>query len=221
MSDYIVYLDESGDMGWVFNKPLGKGGSSRYFGIGALIVHKEDHFKVISLLHEFYHGIGLKKPYPKEVKACSLDAKTRSIFISSVLKKAPQFKHFHFCFAYFDKTTLRSQKLKDDTNIIYNYISKHCFLLKIKDSEKALLIADERTTKITTKHGFNDYLKTQLLGDLQSQCDFSIEHADSRTKNGLQLADILTNLSWRVHERADTVIKKASSYISETHVWKD
>ena len=109
--------------------------------------------------------------------------------------------------------------MKEDPNIIYNFLAGNCFLAKIKTANSTLLIADERTTKINTKHGFNDYLKTQLLGTLESQCDFSIAHADSKTKEGLQLADLLTNMSWRFHERSDSNIRKASAYITETKIW--
>jgi hypothetical protein len=36
-----VYLDESGDLGWTFDKPYRHGGSSRYLTISVLIVPKD------------------------------------------------------------------------------------------------------------------------------------------------------------------------------------
>lgn len=33
---YVFYLDESGDLGWSFDKPYGRGGSSRYLVIAAM-----------------------------------------------------------------------------------------------------------------------------------------------------------------------------------------
>lgn len=35
-----VYFDESGDLGWSFDKPYGAGGSSRYLTIAFLIIPK-------------------------------------------------------------------------------------------------------------------------------------------------------------------------------------
>jgi hypothetical protein len=220
LSEFVIYLDESGDFGWNFTKPFGDGGSSRFFGIGALIVHKEDHFKVIGLLHRFYDSIGLKKPYPKELKASELDKVKRIKFLSEVDARRPQFKHFKFVFAYFEKSTMRSSKLKGDPNLIYNYLSKHCFLKEIVNAQSAHLIADARTVKIEAHHGFNDYLRTQLWAEFSSNCDLQIDKKNSEDEAGLQLADIFTNFAWRSHERAEsTYIRKMSPYTSQSKIW--
>jgi hypothetical protein len=38
MSSIQIYLDESGDLGWRFDKPYRYGGSSRYLTIVSLII---------------------------------------------------------------------------------------------------------------------------------------------------------------------------------------
>lgn len=220
MSEYVIYLDESGDFGWNFTKPFGDGGSSRYFGIGALIVHKEDNFRVIGLINRFYDSIGLKKPYPKELKASELDKPKRLKFLAEVESKKPQFKHFQFVFIYFEKSKMTSQRLREDPNLIYNFLSKHCFVDDIVKADSALLIADARTVKVEASHGFTEYLKTQLLAEHRSNCNLVIEQKNSEHDRGLQLADIFTNFAWRSHEKQEnTYIKKMSAFTKEIQIW--
>ena len=42
MDKYTVYLDESGDLGWKFDKPYQNGGSSRFFTIACIFTHERD-----------------------------------------------------------------------------------------------------------------------------------------------------------------------------------
>ncbi|OGT45357.1 MAG: hypothetical protein A3E82_06525 [Gammaproteobacteria bacterium RIFCSPHIGHO2_12_FULL_38_11] len=54
-TDVTVYLDESGDLGWKFDKPYRQGGSSRYLTISAVLVPKhKNHFpgRVIKRLYQ-------------------------------------------------------------------------------------------------------------------------------------------------------------------------
>ncbi|WMN84132.1 DUF3800 domain-containing protein [Vibrio parahaemolyticus] len=41
MTSTNIYLDESGDLGWTFDSPYRRGGSSRYLTIASLIVSPE------------------------------------------------------------------------------------------------------------------------------------------------------------------------------------
>src|SRR5437588_12517147 len=63
----IIYLDESGDLGWNFTAPYRQGGSSRYLTIGALCVppHKK-HFPkrvVKSLYRKFNWPVTVEKKW--------------------------------------------------------------------------------------------------------------------------------------------------------------
>jgi len=45
-----IYLDESGDTGWIFDKPYTKGGSSRYLIIAACLLPPDKDHKPERLL---------------------------------------------------------------------------------------------------------------------------------------------------------------------------
>jgi hypothetical protein len=54
-----VYLDESGDLGWVFNLDYRRGGSSRYLTIAYIIMPRETHHLLGRLVKECYNKWGI------------------------------------------------------------------------------------------------------------------------------------------------------------------
>jgi hypothetical protein len=53
-----IYLDESGDLGWMLSEPYQKGGSSRFLVITALIVPTALSHHPKRLLRQFYKSRG-------------------------------------------------------------------------------------------------------------------------------------------------------------------
>ncbi len=62
----IIYVDESGDLGWSFDAPYRHGGSSRYLTIAATLVSSEMKHHPKRLIKSLYSR--LKTPAGAEVK---------------------------------------------------------------------------------------------------------------------------------------------------------
>lgn len=58
---YVFYTDESGDLGWSFDRPYGKGGSSRYLVIAAMSLPVAEAHRPERVMKDLFkaHGAGI------------------------------------------------------------------------------------------------------------------------------------------------------------------
>lgn len=62
----LIYLDESGDLGWTFDKPYQQGGSSRKLSIAAIVI-PENKIKLITrIVSAMYRK--RNRPFSTELK---------------------------------------------------------------------------------------------------------------------------------------------------------
>src|ERR1700733_5341815 len=88
-----VFLDESGDLGWTFDKPNGDGGSSRFITISGIVIEDKQLKYVKRYISDLYQKYKLT---PKvEKKGCNFsnsDATYIATNLSKVISKAPSLK---------------------------------------------------------------------------------------------------------------------------------
>ncbi len=65
-----IFLDESGDLGWKFDKPYRAGGSSRFLTLAFLVVDETTHNYPRRLVRKFRKHYGMKSS--RETKGGSL-----------------------------------------------------------------------------------------------------------------------------------------------------
>jgi ureidoglycolate hydrolase len=77
MKNTTIYLDESGDLGWLLDKPHNQGGSSRYLTLAAVIVsaHKTHH--IARVVRNLYKA--RNRPKSNELKSVELRPHERAI----------------------------------------------------------------------------------------------------------------------------------------------
>ena len=93
--DMNVYLDESGDLGFIFDKPYRKGGSSRYLTIAFLAIPKNLSFLTKRIVKDLYKR--RKQPSSKELKGSQLTLDDKVFFSKKVVKlltRQPKIKIF-------------------------------------------------------------------------------------------------------------------------------
>lgn len=79
----IVYLDESGDLGWTLDKPYHMGGSSQYLTIALLLTPNESKHLPKRIVKDLY--VKYKIPTKKEIKGASLSDEQRDFFVQKVV----------------------------------------------------------------------------------------------------------------------------------------
>lgn len=187
-----VYVDESGDLGWSFNKPYRQGGSSRYLTIaGILIAHDKRHF-LKRLMKDLYKKT--KTPHHQEVKWANLTPEHRIWIAEQLLKLKQKLGNeieFSCITVYKDKV---NNHIRQDANKLYNYMIKLAFIERFSTYEKVMLNIDQRSIKVASGNSLHDYLQTELWFNHNPNTILETTQCDSKHHLGVQLADIVSGI---------------------------
>ena len=196
-----VYLDESGDLGWSFDKPYRHGGSSRHLTIAALIVPDGLRHHPKRIIKDIYKVT--KTSSSCELKGSSLSPQQKILFANkacALINKQPLIKI----------TTITVYKpnvlehIRKDQNIIYNYMASFLLLDNIKDFPEIEFVPDERTIKVKCGNSLVDYLQTKLWFELNSITVIRNKPQQSHNSLNIQFADFVSNIIWGNYEHSNS-----------------
>lgn len=187
-----VYLDESGDLGWKFDQPYRKGGSSRYLTIATIIIQHSKRHLLKRLMKELY--LKTKTPVNQEIKWAQLNNEHRKW----IATKIAQFKEKHGADVQFYCITVHKEKvhphIRKDPNKLYNYMIKLLLAQELARHEEVMFNVDQRSIKVESGNSLHDYLQTSLWFDYDAKTIMSTTQCDSKNHLGVQLADILSGI---------------------------
>lgn len=188
MGSAFVYIDESGDLGWKFDKPYRQGGSSRHLTIGALFVLSEKRELPKRLVRRLYRKH--KWNTLKEKKWADMGNSQRESFaqLSADLSlRAPEVNYFSI--------TVRKEKVLDhirsDPNKLYNYMINLLLLDELLKYENVTLVPDPRTVKVESGNSMHDYLQTNIWFEKNSSTTLATVPCDSAQSLNIQFTDML------------------------------
>jgi len=211
-----IYLDESGDLGWKFDKPNRDGGSSRFITISGIIIHEDEFKHVKRLISDIYRKYKLT---PKiEKKGCHFSNEHANFVVSQLNKlksKAPSLRVISIT-AYKEKVY---PALRIDTNILYNYLTRMLVSDVIKGFSEVEIILDKRTIKVDHGNNFEAYIKTILWGEMGSSVNISCKYIDSNNNEGIWFADWMANWVWRQYENQD--VSPYQSLVKQPHIFTE
>lgn len=188
----LIYLDESGDLGWRFDKPYRQGGSSRHLTIAALIIDpalKEHPKRLIRKLYKQF-----KWSTQKEKKWSDLNIEQRNAFAE---KAAELTQRFPGQIAYRSITVKKEKVLehiRSDPNKLYNYMIKCSLTDEMARHESVNLIPDPRTIKVESGNSLHDYLQTTLWFDKRAKTTLTTSPMDSAKALNVQFTDMLAGV---------------------------
>jgi hypothetical protein len=196
---WFIYLDESGDLGFDFNKK----GQSKFFTISILVVKNvQDNRAVINavkktLNRKFNQGKKHRR-IVTELKANRTSMEIKNYFFKQMTE---------IPFEIFSITLNKkkvSEKIATEKNRVYNFISrmtieKISFDTTLKRLE---LIIDKSKNKSQIRE-FNSYIINQLEAMLDPEIPIDIYHRNSEKDYGLQAADMFSWGIFRKYERFD------------------
>lgn len=192
-----VYIDESGDLGWKFDAPYMRGGSSRYQTIAMLITPKTLSAKPKRLVKKLYNRIG-QSPQD-ELKSTHLTDEHREWFAekaSNLLDREPSIKIVSI--------TVRKENvqahLRADSNKLYNYMIRLALVDNIVHCPSVDFIPDKRTIKVESGNSLSDYLQIHLWYEKNVQTTIKNFPQESHTNLNLQFIDYIANIIWRRYE---------------------
>lgn len=184
----IIYLDESGDLGWNFTAPYRKGGSSRYLTISALITPDDKSHLPGRVIRDLYTD--RKWSTAKEKKWSEMSDSARQDFTKHVIKLRTHHPDISFHSIVVDKQRV-NPTFRADANLLYNYMIKICLIGEMRKHDQVTLIPDPRSIKIASGNSLHDYLQINLWYTEQVETKLVTSPQDSKKTLGLQFADML------------------------------
>ena len=196
-----IYLDESGDLGWVLNKPYHYGGSSRYLTIAFVSCPKEKTHLLKRIVRKVYEKT--KTSPSVELKGSSLSIDDKKYFarqVNNLVSMNPDIK--------IGAITVNKSKvqlhIREDSNKLYNYMIKLAILDTIKGEPLVNLIRDNKTIKVKSGNSLIDYLQITLWFELSSKTKIVDIPSDSKRVKNLIFIDWINNLIWGNYEYSNT-----------------
>lgn len=186
----LIYVDESGDLGWSFDRSYGHGGSSRFLSIAAMLVPDElDHLPRRKVKHLYQHGHWDTAREKKWVDMPAVSRLTFAISAASLVRVNPQIA---FCAIVANKQRV-SANFQRDSNKLYNYMLKLLLMDEMKKHRNVTLIPDPRSIKVENGSCLHHYLEMILYED---QADTKLEtvNRDSKSCSNLQFVDMLAGV---------------------------
>lgn len=191
-----IFLDESGDLGFDFNKKK----TSKFFIVTFLFVkeNKSSIEKIVKKVHS-----ELKKKLKR--KAGVLHAVNEKPTTRQRLLKRLADKDCAIMIIYLNKRKVFT-KLQDEKQVLYNYVTNilldHVYTKKIVPIDKEIqLIASRRETNKFLNENFKSYLNTQIKNRHNGKIKILIK--TSYEEKSLQIVDFVSWAIFKKYEYGD------------------
>ncbi len=206
----LIYLDESGDLGWSLDKPHRRGGSSRFITIAGLAIETKRQKFLGSFVNDIYRKNHF--PFNAEYKGSQIpNERAISIIqdLGSIFSGSPVSKIVAIT-AYKENV---GKPLRRDANVFYNFLLNNLLIEIMEENRQVDIVLDNRTIRIGSQNSFEDCMKTKCWGELGLDINISCRYHESNHNRGLWLADWLSNFIWRHYERhmSDPYLQCANS----------
>jgi hypothetical protein len=192
MTSTLIYLDESGDLGWSFDKPYRRGGSSRYLSIASLVVAPEAKHLPKRVLKKLYQKHQWDPQTEK--KWADMTARERADFADKALKLIEA----NPASIRYLAITVRKQNvqphIRTDANKLYNYMISLSLLTEMSKHDSVTFIPDPRSIKVESGNSLHDYLQTALWFHEKVPTRLFTQPIDSAACVNLQFADMLSGI---------------------------
>ncbi len=163
-----VFMDESGDLGFTFDKPFRAGGSSRYLTITFLLIPNDLLHLPKRIVRKIYSK--RKRSTSNELKGADLSESECIDFANKVvklLKQNPQIKIF--AITVYKRNV--AKHIRKDPNKLYNYMVGLALLNRVKKQKEIMFTPDARSIKVQSGNSLVEYLQTEIWFKLNSNTE--------------------------------------------------
>lgn len=188
----LIYLDESGDLGWNFTAPYRKGGSSRHLTIASLVTSREKKHLPKRLIKKLYERF--KWPIGIEKKWADMSVEERIRFAYDANQLQANFPNDIRYLSITVKKENVQPHIRDDANKLYNYMISLSLLNEMSKHRSITFIPDPRSIKVESGNSLHDYLQTQLWFEKQVDTTLTTIPCDSASSRNVQFSDMLSGI---------------------------
>lgn len=186
----LIYVDESGDLGWSFDRPYGHGGSSRFLTIAAMILPGTlDQLPKRKVRQLYEHG---KWDTKREKKWVEMPICSRIIFAKSAVSLQLVNENIIYKAIVVNKQNVNAN-FRRDSNKLYNYMLRLLLLDEMAKHPHVTLIPDPRSIKVEFGKSLHHYLE-MMLYEKQAATKLESIIQDSKACLNLQFVDMLAGV---------------------------
>lgn len=210
MSNGLVLLDESGDLGWIFNKPYRQGGSSRFFTIGATVGINNGHrkpgsvFKKLSKIQNWTSK--------NEKKWIDLGSQVRKTFANLTVEMVKENPGVHILVCVLDKRKVPTH-LHGHHHLMYSWMTSSLIAPTVRTLRQASICPDELNSGSDTL--VETVLRKDLWFHLRSRTEVTRIARSKALEDGLAFCDFLAGAFQSHFEDGDS----DAFYILKDHVY--
>ena len=197
LMSHKLYLDESGDLGWTLDKPFRSGGSSQFLSIAYIIVPNEQIKYCNRVVRDIYTLFNVQSNV--ELKGTSMNEQQKLIAAGKIVKMLKDKPDMCIGAITVKKKNVRYH-LREDGNILYNYMIGLSTLNKIQTFGQVEMVRDKRSVKVKSGNSCIDYLKIKLGFDMKSDTILVDNPTESHTELNIMFIDWVANFVWSHYE---------------------
>lgn len=141
----------------------------------------------------------IKKGHSHEIKAVDAYPCVKSHILECIVSK-----NISISYIVVDLKHVK-EKLLEDKNILYNYVMKILLdrMITVSDTgTKINILCDNKTTKITSRNSFEDYIKIYFNCEKDYEINLNVKYLDSDAGDAfiIQAADYVANAIYSFYE---------------------
>lgn len=194
-----VFLDESGDLGFDFNKRR----TSRFFVITLLAT--QDFNTVASAIKRTLRAKLRQKKKTRHVGELKGSATTLSIknyFHQQMIRGTDWYLHS----IILDKSMLLDRAIRQNTHHLYNVLAQNILRgIAVPTAEQVVHLHVDRSKEQNEIKIFDHFVRSSLEARLPVGCTLNIDHLRSQDSPGLQAVDLFCYGIARKYEQHDIV----------------
>ncbi len=191
-----IYLDESGDLGHVFDLPYGRGGSSRFFTLAAVAVNDAQIHQLTRIVRGIYKG--RSRSIQNELKSHQLNQKEKALFAAQAKQLRQSGKLIELCAITLDKRQLPAL-MRAEPEIMLHHMSKQLLMLLLTTHLEVTLMPDQTNGGERVAQALAAVLKLAIV-EAGANTQLQIRPTDSKHDLAVQFADYLAGLAWQASE---------------------
>lgn len=188
MSNALVFLDESGDLGWIFDQPYRAGGSSRFFTIAAAFGVNNDHRKIGKVIEKIRHQRNWTSKNEKKWKNISQEAK-----IEFAQRAAGLLKNNHNirALAAFIRKDRIPIHMHGHHHLLYSWIVSSLISPSIRVFNSVSICPDELNAGIGNDNLLENTIRKEVWFNLRSSSKINRIPRTAVLEDGLAFCDYL------------------------------
>lgn len=195
----LVYLDESGDMGWTLSLPFRGGGSSQFLCLAFLFTPKSLSHQTQKVISNSYSKYG----WVREKKASDASRNQKMEFAIAVTNLLASNSDIIIDCIVVKKQNVQPH-IRNDPNKLYNYMCRLVVCDHVKNVPQFEFVPDKRSIKVESGNSLSDYLQTILWFECNSKTKLINNPQQSDKNYNLQFVDWVAHIAWSHFEDGET-----------------